>query len=1273
MGGVGKTTLASIVYNDLKRDQVFQKEGWVSVSEKNEVNDVIKSLLESVTKEDSKTSNNSEYLQNELKKELQNKRFLLVLDDIWSDIVNRSKWETLKTIFEVGAPGSRIIVTTREECVTHIVNTAGTSPYKLNVLSDDESWSLFQRHAFQSSSAYPDLEIIGKEIVSKCKGLPLAIKMLGGLLSSKPNDELEWKEVLQSKIWNSTNDILPSLWLSYYHLSFPIRQCFAYFSIFPKNYSFSMDEMVRFWVAEGFVVKPRESSSNDEDEARTYFKQLCSNFFIQESSMHESWFQMHDLVHDLAEYVSKGSRVDLNNVNRESRRLPLVRDQNDVLLNAKSIRKLSHLRTFLPSNLRYGLTSCRLFTDKVCNDLLSNFKLLRVLSLARYAISALPSSIGDMKLLRHLNISGTEIEYLPHWIRRLYNLQTLDVSCCHRLKSLPSSVCELVNLRHLIAKRDYFEAMGIPYKNRKSLQTRPSYFEGIPYGIGKMTSIQTLPAFVICEGKSKQMREYGELNNLRGSLQISGLNNVDDLQDVITADFRNKEYLKELILKWNPNRERDTTLDERVLDVMQSHSNLKKLTIESYGGKKLPKWIVGESPSLTRMVSLHIVNCFNCEALPSLGHLPCLEDLSIEGLDCMESLGEEFYGDTENPFPTLQTLEVSNMKAIKKWYFPKGDRRGFSSLKDLRIDNCPQLSAIPICFPQLTKLDISSCGIVRLGVCSAENGLTLTTCGDGFSSLKDLRIHNCPQLSAIPYCFPQLTKLDIASCDQLVRLGVCSAENGSTLTTCGDGFSSLKDLRIFDCPQLSAIPICFPQLTKLDILSCDQLVRLGVCSAENGSTLTTCGDGFSSLKDLQISHCPQLSAIPYCFPQLTKLDISSCSSLVRLEVCSAENGLNLTTCGDSLEHIVIRDCPKLEELPKSFVNLFIAKIINCDSLSIEGVIQDLSAATLEKLVIDVCSVSNLLSRLTSLKYLDLQIKDNDDKKIQGSEDDSDSMIRLPPNLSTLTISGGFNSNSMTDIGRLNSLNKLCIKKCHDLQLFPNVELPLTLKSLEISDCNALKSIPDSFLCRCDKSLVDFSIAACPNLACLPDGVSALQSLQRLYVSSCPLIQHFPTRNSPQYFINLSDLRIDDLPALKSLPDGFHNIISLDTLNIYNCPNLVIPEDGFPSKLRSIIIFTCGKMRPISEMKLANLTSLQFLLLLDFPETSTLDHCLPESIDTLILIKFPDLKSLSGVLSNLKKLKRLTVGVCPLVTRKAGLSKKLKQKYPNIIDLRLSEV
>uniref|UniRef100_A0A7N1A5P0 NB-ARC domain-containing protein n=1 Tax=Kalanchoe fedtschenkoi TaxID=63787 RepID=A0A7N1A5P0_KALFE len=262
LGGVGKTTLANMVFHECRSSTppMFDVSAWACLSDEFKVGDVIKSILEFITKRRPKLDG-LDSLQQELKKKLQGKN------------EDPRKWDDLRTLFLVGKSGSRIIVTTRSKDVAKLVTSVPNVFYLLNVMSEEEKGS--ERES-------TELKKIGQGIVEKCKGLPLAIKMIGSLVFKYGNDKTKWKRLLESKVWSSKGKILPSLWLSYYHLPQHIQQCFAYFSLFPRDYEFEMDEMVMLWVAEGFVERTSESEEH-EDVARGYFNHLLLNFFIQES------------------------------------------------------------------------------------------------------------------------------------------------------------------------------------------------------------------------------------------------------------------------------------------------------------------------------------------------------------------------------------------------------------------------------------------------------------------------------------------------------------------------------------------------------------------------------------------------------------------------------------------------------------------------------------------------------------------------------------------------------------------------------------------------------------------------------------------------------------------------------------------------------------------------------------------------------------------------------------------------------------------------------
>ncbi|XP_077251628.1 disease resistance protein RGA2-like [Tasmannia lanceolata] len=201
MRGIGKTTLAQLLFNTHSVEDHFDPRMWVCVSDNFDVKRISRQIIESATKEESISNSASmDLVQSRLQSLLNGKRYLLVLDDVWSE--DDEKWDELKTLLSGGAKGSKILVTTRSEKVAWIMGTL--PPLKLKGLSEDHCWMLFRERAFRVSGAdeNPNLVAYRKEIAKKCRGVPLAAKTLGSLMCFK-RSEGEWLSIMESDTWNS--------------------------------------------------------------------------------------------------------------------------------------------------------------------------------------------------------------------------------------------------------------------------------------------------------------------------------------------------------------------------------------------------------------------------------------------------------------------------------------------------------------------------------------------------------------------------------------------------------------------------------------------------------------------------------------------------------------------------------------------------------------------------------------------------------------------------------------------------------------------------------------------------------------------------------------------------------------------------------------------------------------------------------------------------------------------------------------------------------------
>ncbi|KAK7817077.1 putative disease resistance rpp13-like protein 1, partial [Quercus suber] len=697
IGGVGKTTLAQLVYNDTRVKKHFRSRAWAYVSEQFDVFKVTRTIFESVT---SMHCNDTQLdvLQVKLKKRLMRKRFLLVLDDTWNE--NFIFWDLLSRPLKAGAYGSRVIVTTRNQSVASLMRPVFT--HRLLHLSYEECWSLFAKHAFSASNPdeYPTLKGISEEIVKKCAGLPLAAKTLGGMLHSKV-EAVEWRRILNSEIWDLPNDkssILPALRLSYLHLPPHLKQCFAYCSIFPKGYEIEKGKLVLLWMAEGFLQQPNRMDSMEEvgDE---YFQELLSRSFFQQSSSCKSSFVMHDLINDLAqfasgEFCSKFENGKLHGISEKARHFAFLMDQLDGPEKFVALSEVKFLRTFLllrSANPGRCSASCKVVSD----EWLPTMKHLRVLSFSCPTLTKLPDSLGQLKHLRYLDFSETAISKLPSSICSLCNLQTLLLSSCTKLTELPANIGNLINLRHL--------------------DVSETNLTNMPPGLGELKSLQVLTDFVVNRDSESNISELGKLSHLR-ILSILKLENVVSAEAASEANLKSMNHLRELVFEWTSDSRHVQNETEEVLDHLRPNENLKKLTIENYCGTRFPNWL-GDA-IFSNMVILRLNKCKNCTSLPPLGQLSSLQGLFITKMEGLERLDSEFYGHSGvKPFRSLKTLSFEELPRWTHWMPSAHEGEDFPSLQELRIKECPNFIG------NLPKLPCSPINLV-ISPCQKFQALT---------------------------------------------------------------------------------------------------------------------------------------------------------------------------------------------------------------------------------------------------------------------------------------------------------------------------------------------------------------------------------------------------------------------------------------------------------------------------------------------------------------------------------------------------------------------
>ncbi|KAM4133917.1 hypothetical protein ACJW30_01G367900 [Castanea mollissima] len=854
MGGVGKTTLAQLVYNDARVQRHYDMRIWVCVSDDFHIRKLVRAIIESI---DGSACNLSELdpLQQRLQEKLRGRKFLLVLDDVWNEY--HDKWNGLKDVLRCGSNGSKVIVTTRIENVALMMATLPI--HHIGCLSENDSWSLFTRCAFGMGrpKERSELESIGKEIVKKCGGVPLAIKTLGSLMSLKSR-ESEWLSVKESQIWElpeGENSILPALRLSYTHLPPHLRQCFAFCCIFPKDHVLKRDQLMQLWMANGFI--PFKESLEPHDVGIIIFNELVWRSFFQdvvEDSSINITCKMHDLMHDLAQSIMRLECVVAES-DKEVKVPKMIRHLNYYQRTSWDVEvcKVRSLRSYI------GSTNFNSEYKSPLSFLLKQ-KYLRVCKLAEKPLQNAPRSITSLKHLRYLDMSHSNFKVLPESITCLLNLQTLKLDHCCALRKLPNGMRHMKNLIYL----------GL--KGCDSLTCMPK-------GMGQLTCLQSLSIFIVGKKNGYQLSELKGLH-LRNELSIKELDNVRNFADAKNANLIGKQSLHSLSLVWqNKSQCPVPEQAEGVLDGLQPHSNLKVLHIHNYLGSKFPTWM--QDLLLHDLVEISLIKCERCEHLPPLGKLPFLKVLTISGMDSMKYLGNELHGDIASSFPSLEILNLGMMANLEEWRTMDG-RENFPRLSTLNIRGCPNLVEMPI-IPSITWLTIRASNAMLIKLVMNLTSLSFLQIGgmhestllhfllDGWfqnlTTMKYFGLNSCRGLESLPeglQYLHSLRALDILSCTNIMsfpvnglrglsslqRLWIQSCDKFCSFSEGIQYLTSLEDLLIYGCPELVSLPMqigCLTSLSSLRIYSCNNLMSI----PDELQNLT-------ALKTLRIESCPHL-------------------------------------------------------------------------------------------------------------------------------------------------------------------------------------------------------------------------------------------------------------------------------------------------------------------------------------------------------------------------------------------------------------------------------
>ncbi|KAF3437604.1 hypothetical protein FNV43_RR20360 [Rhamnella rubrinervis] len=625
MGGLGKTTLARKIYKDTRVKHHFDFCAWVSVSQQWQPKSLLLDVLRNFKQISQETSEKAvEDLKAELHEHLKGKKYLILMDDIWSTQV----WEELRVAFPDDSNGSRILITTREREVAWHASPA--PPYELQFLDENESWELLQKKVFQGGQCLPNLEEPGRELAKRCRGLPLSIVLLGGILASKEKSHRVW-----SRFLGNVNSYLAEgvsiLKLSYNHLPRELKPCFLYVGMFPEDSEIIVKHLIELWIAEGFIQSTRNRSIYDA--AEDYLEKLIDRSMIQVATKRldggVKTCRIHDLVRDLC--ISESRRDKL---------FDIYSIDNNVSLNRKSRRLSIQSQSVEPPNFDLSPCARSLFffgvflnpiSKSVSEQIFKSMKFIRVLYLFELKISKIPSQIEELIFLRCLVINCF-IHNVSSSIWNFRYLETLHLEF-RGLWSLPKGIWSLMkNLRYLYL--DYWMGFDLCNIPRKSLMGEPFW------------NLQVLSWLRVNKNTALVIARFPNLRKL-------GL-------------CFDREFMEE-------DEEEKIMASIRRLESLQSIKISKCSTYRMEVGKRL-----NSLPSTLTKISLDYDHTrFEWDTFKVLARQPHLRVLKIKITNARPQTHEIRV--VAGEFPQLQALKLRNLR-IKTWEMEKDAMPNLHSL-----------------------------------------------------------------------------------------------------------------------------------------------------------------------------------------------------------------------------------------------------------------------------------------------------------------------------------------------------------------------------------------------------------------------------------------------------------------------------------------------------------------------------------------------------------------------------------------------------------------
>ena len=1171
------------------------------------------------------------------------KQFLLLLDDLWESL----------DLDEIGIPvsrkGSKIVFTTR---LRRVCQDMEADQVEVPCLDPPSSWKLFCRSLGNTEDQLSaSTRSLAQSVAEKCGGLPLALVTVGHAMAGARND-CEWDMALETLRGGAAEvdgiekvrNILKFSFDRYKDEGH--KECLLYCSLFPQGPTVYIDDLIEYWIGEGFLETlncPIRTARNRCQRAFTDLKAACLLDEGHETDISKTFVKLHDMVREMALWIShKDCKADEKTIFAlDPSQMPECAEMSEKWTKATRISLMSSRIRELPEwpdwfSLRTLLLRGSSNLEQIPSGVFMSVPLLTVLDLSRTNINRLPPEIRFLVELRYLNLKGTPLELLPKEVGKLTNLRILNLDELNKLKEIPKeAISSLSSLQSLTMHYGSYIWRGGWKDNGGEYEARDVCLKDLD-GLEKLEELQ-LEIIVNSNEDLHGLSDCRRLCSVIRSLRLVHLEGFlsSDLFDIL-----------------------ETTKDLRMLNIKSCLPCKTSFTLD------LRNLLIFPADHLTKLETLQLWDV-PVESIAGM-------DSSVFGKKAVK--GAKFQNFQDLKIPSLREITLINMKNFKSIC---GKPLLFPNLKVVQIEKCPKLEKLPFelngatcletlfvkeCTKMVNILEVKESQLTKvhaqknsffcsLKVIILENMQNLKSiCGQPFlfSSLKKVHVENCPELQKLPLELNSVSCLEtivLKECNKMVEILAVEESEVTNMHAQKDSiFSSLKTIRLENMQNLKRIcgqPLLFPGLKDVHLENCAKLEMLPF---ELNSAIC--------LETLVLKGCAKIVEILVVNEsELTNVDAQKHSFSCSLIVIILENMENLKNiCGQPLlfprlNTLDVKNCPKLEKLPfelnsvtclKTLVLMECTKMV--EILAVEE--SELTKVRPQKHSF-FCSLEIIiLGDMKNLKSICGQPLFLPSLK-NAMVDNCPELEKLPFELNSATCLETFVLKECSKMVEILAIEELDVANVHGQKN----SIFSSLTTITLGNMKNLKSIgrhPMLF-----PSLKNVRVKNCPKLEKLPLELNNAICLETLFMKDCTkMVELFVVeerevtnvhRQKDSIVSSLKTIRLENMQNLKRICGQLLLFPDLKDVHMENCPKLEkLPfEVNSATCLETLVLKECAKMVEILAVNESELTNV-----------NAQKHSFSCSLIVMILENMENLKSICGQPLLFPRLNLLDVKNCP---------------------------